>query len=156
MSGNQRTLGGMIHYLTDELKCAGDIISFNVSTNPDIALKEMAVLKKLHGKEEGRLYKQFMFSFDSEIDGLRREQIKEIGYRIGQYYADNYQIIGAVHFDTNNIHIQYMLNTVNARNGKKFSQSPQDVREYKKYINTILSDYGLNPIYYYEKSNDDN
>ena len=114
----------------------------------------MNALKRIHNKVEGNPYKQMIFSFGDEASSLSIDKINEIGCKIGSYYANEYQIIGAVHLDTDNLHIHYVLNTVNMLTGYKFGQSSHDLWRYKKYINAILLDYGLSPIDYYGRENE--
>ena len=149
IGGNRRSLPGMVHYITDDIKCKGKVFALNASSNPEIAIQEMEAIKNLHDKNEGRLYKQFVFSFDRDIRHLSEEDIMEISHKICAYYGNDYQIIGAVHFDTCNVHVQFILNTINMRTGRKFSQSQKDLFDYKRYINTIVEEYGLNPVEYY-------
>lgn len=138
---NPRTLFGIIRYVKDDEKiCLPMMYGFNV--NPETAFEEMDAVKLIWNKTGGRQYKHFVFSFDSDIV-LSQQAIMNIGYKIGCYYADEYQILMVVHFNTSNTHIHYVLNTVNMVNGKKFSMTKRDEYNYKLYINKVLKEYRL-------------
>lgn len=146
-AGNRYSLEGMIDYITNPDKTQNQIIS-GLGVNPNYALQEMQLVKELFHQNGGRLYKQIIFSFDRDIQ-LSSETIQEISERIGLLFAQNYQVLLAVHFNTSYIHVHYCINTVNVNSGGKYSQSLAELRRYKENINLVLAEYGLNPIKYY-------
>ena len=147
---NPRTLFGVVKYVKNENKTdSATMDGFGVL--PESAFEEMDIVKKIYNQADGRQYKHFVFSFDSNIT-LPIETLKEICYQIGCYYANDYQILSAIHFDTNNIHCHYILNTVNMFDGTKFSMSKGDIYDYKKYINQILESYNLSKIELYDNN----
>ena len=147
--GNPRTLFGIIRYVKDTGKTIPLLMDgFNI--DPETAFEEMDFTQRIWNKTGGRQYKQFIFSFDSDVV-LSRNTLMEIGRKIGAYYAVEYQILMVMHFNTANIHIHYILNTVNIFTGKKFSMTKRDMYNYKLYINQILQQYGLPLIALYTK-----
>ena len=119
---NPRTLFGVIHYVKDGDK-AIPALMHGFGIDPEIAFEEMEVAKILWNQTDGRQYKHFIFSFDSDVV-LSQNVLMEIGRKIGAYYADDYQILMVMHFNTANIHIHYILNTVNifAKSNQKLNQ----------------------------------
>ncbi len=150
---NPRTLFGEIRYVKDENKTFPALV-YGFGVNPDSAFEEMDTVKKLWNKTDGRQYKQYMFSFDRNIT-LPENIIMEIGYKIGVYYANEYQILMGIHLNTKNIHIHYVLNTVNMFTGAKFSITKRDIYNYKLYINEILQSYDLSLIELYDDHDSD-
>ena len=145
---NPRTLFGVVNYVQNEKKT--DLTAmYGFGVNPESAFEEMDTVKKLWNQTDGRQYKHFMFSFDSDIT-LSQKVIMDIGREIGEYYANEYQILMVMHSNTNNIHIHYILNTVNMFTGKKFSITKRDMYNYKLYINKILQSYNLSLIELYD------
>ncbi|GBG56595.1 mobilization protein [Sporomusaceae bacterium FL31] len=138
---NPRTLYGILKYVKNEEKTKHPLM-YGFGLQPDSAYEEMKAVQKLWHQTNGRQYRQFFFSFDSNIN-LPDEILMKIGYEIGLYYANDYQILMTMHFNTSNIHIHYVLNTVNVYTGKKFRQTKLDLFNYKLYINQILSSYKL-------------
>jgi hypothetical protein len=146
---NPRTLFGIIHYAKDERENSLPPIAAGLGVFPDTAFEEMDAVKQIYNKTGGRQYKHFMFSFDSNVS-LSHEMLMEIGHKIGSYFSREYQVAFYIHFDKNNIHIHYILNTVNMFNGQKFRISKRDFYNYKLYINEILLSYNLSPIDLYD------
>lgn len=142
-----RTLNGMVKYAKRSEKDE-HILLDGLGLNHQYAAEEMFLGKQLCHKLSKRQYKQFIFSFDENVN-LSYETIAEIGYKIGAYYANDYQILMTIHFDTNNTHIHYVLNTINVNTGQKFRSSRSDLYNYKLYINKILQEYELSPIQQY-------
>ncbi len=148
---NPRTLFGIIRYVKDDGKTTLQLMC-GFGVDPETAFEEMDFTKRIWNQIDGRQYKQFIFSFDSDIV-LPTETLMEIGRKIGTYYAAEYQILMVIHFNTANIHIHYILNTVNVFTGKKFSMTRRDMYNYKLYINQILQQYDLPLIELYTKDN---
>lgn len=147
---NPRTLFGVIHYVKNEKKTYPTTM-YGFGVDPESAFEEMDTVKKLWHQTGGRQYKHFMFSFDSDIK-LSQNALMDIGRKIGEYYANEYQILMVMHSNTNNIHIHYILNTVNMFTGKKFSITKRDIYNYKLYINQILQSHNLSLIELYDNS----
>ncbi len=145
---NPRTLFGVIYYVNNEAKTHPDLM-YGFGVDPDSAFEEMATVKQLWNQTDGRQYKHFMFSFDSDIK-LSKNDLMDVGCKIGAYYANDYQILMVMHSNTNNTHIHYILNTVNMFTGKKFSITKRDIYNYKLYINQILKSHNLSLIELYD------
>lgn len=150
---NPRTLFGIIHYVKNEAKTTSPLM-YGFGLSPEYAFEEMDYIKNLFHKEDGREYKHFIFSFDSNMN-LTVNKMMTIGVQIGSYFADGYQILMVLHLNTNNPHIHYVLNTVNMFTGNKFSITKGDFYNYKIYINQILQQYALPLIPLYERKEDD-
>lgn len=108
----------------------------------DEAYDDMKIIKVLHNKTKGRQYIHFIISFDKGISYLKAFDICE---EILDYFSDEYQIVFAVHENTENIHGHFILNTV-AVDGRKFRQSTKEMLSFRTFVNEILEDYGLNTI----------
>ena len=150
---NPRTLSGVISYAKNDAKTHPDLM-YGFGVDPESAFEEMATVKQIWNQTDRRQYKHFMFSFDSDIK-LSKNDLMDVGYKIGAYYANEYQILMVMHSNTNNTHIHYILNTVNMFTGKKFSITKRDIYNYKLYINQILQSYDLSPIELYDTDDQD-
>jgi hypothetical protein len=143
-----RSLAKMYEYMIDSAKTNVNLI-FALGTNPRYVIEEMQFAQQMFCKIAGNDYKQVVLSFDRDIS-LSFSIIKEIAEQIGRcLFAEEYQVFGAIHLDTENIHVHYLINSVNVSNGGRFRQS-KSVYWYKREVNKILNLYGLNSIYYYE------
>lgn len=145
-----RSLQEMYEYMVNPIKTDEHLI-FGIGINPRYALEEMQIAQQMFCKKEENDYKQVILSFDFDI-ALPVSKIKEVAEIIGRLlFSEEYQVFGTIHLDTKNIHVHYLINSVNVSNGKRFRQS-KSVYWYKKEANKILNIYGLNSIYCYEGS----
>ncbi|MGL5257527.1 MAG: relaxase/mobilization nuclease domain-containing protein [Proteocatella sp.] len=143
-----RPLLAMYEYMVDFNK-TGKYGVFGIGVDPLYAVQQMEFIQRIFYKENLlHSYIQIIFSFDSGIDlGILtiRKICKEIAYIL---VSDERQIFGAIHFNgTPNIHCHYMINYVSVR-GEMYRQG-HSVNYYKQLINSILVNYGLEPIIYY-------
>ncbi len=136
---NSNKLRRGIQYITDRKKTSKDIISGN-GVSYDNAYERMQIVKRFYGKEGGREYIHFAVSFKGKKD-------VDTAYFIAENIADLYedfQVLFAVHINTANTHIHFVINSVNVKDGHKFSQSRSDLQRLKEKINSIADKYGLN------------
>lgn len=105
--------------------------------------EDMHTIQTLYRKSTGRSYIHYIISFDKDVYA---SVAFETACDCASYFADDYQYILALHTNTDNIHAHIILNTVDVRTGKKFSQSRKELLEFREYINSCLTHCGLNPI----------
>lgn len=104
--------------------------------------QDMQTVQRLMGKEEGRSYIHFILSFNEEI---YNQQLRQIAEECAAYFTDN-QSVWAVHDNTAYRHIHFIVNTVNVRDGKKFSQSKREMLSFRETVNGILERHGITAI----------
>lgn len=80
------------------------------------------------------------FGREEQVDA---QTAKRIAYQIAEYYADNYQIVYAVHTDAAHINIHFVMNTVSYRTGRKYGGDRDDYHRFIGYMWQILKSYGL-------------
>lgn len=107
------------------------------------AYQDMNTLQSLYRKNDGRRYLHYIISFDKGVPAMKAYHV---AFEIASYFAGDYQYMMAVHINTSNIHAHVILSAVNARTGKKFSQSKKQLREFRNYVNFCLDKHGLNMI----------
>jgi len=61
-------------------------------------------------------------------------------------YFEGFQVAFAVHKDTNNRHMHFVVNSVSYKDGHKFSQGPDDLNKFKTYCNRILDSHNFDII----------
>lgn len=88
--------------------------------NPDYALKQMCLVKRAFHKEDGVQLKHFIISFSAyELSQIGFDEILELGFQIGQLFQE-YQMVYAIHLDTNHVHLHMVMNTVSFMTGRKY------------------------------------
>lgn len=135
-------LARVLFYITDSGKILPKWI-FGEGLCSDTAYTDMLVIKGLHRKMDGRQFIHFFLSFDA---GVEAEKALEVCKKATKYYEEKYQILAAVHTNTDNVHCHYVLNTVSIRGGEKYEQKKGDLYSFRRYINKLLREEGLNPI----------
>jgi len=141
-----------IEYIVDKKKTYPYLIG-GLGVDEENALERMQTVKNYYGKEGGREHIHFCVSFEGECD---TEAVYYIAETIASFYS-GYQILYAVHLNTNNTHIHFVLNTVCVENGYKFTQSPSELQKFKEYVQNIVERSGIEmkETYIYEDYYDD-
>ena len=143
----------LLDYLIDGLKTDGGKYVGGLGFVTDKYIDEFQSVKISNQKTGGRQFRQITIAPSPAGNELTREQYVEIGLRIANYYYERgYQVIVALHLDTDTWHLHLMLNSVNFRTGKMFSQSKSELNRFKAHCNNVFSDFGLDQI---RKSVDD-
>lgn len=146
---NPRTLYGIIEYVKDNKKTESSLC-FGYGVNPRYAYQEMQFVKIAYQQEDRRQYKQIIVSFeDSDRERLNNENLFFICKKIAAYYSANFQVLAVVHLNKHNIHVHFIINSVDAYTGRKFISSPIDLYTFKKHVNTVLQEYGLSSVRMY-------
>lgn len=139
-ASNTQQLVDVLDYITN--KTSNEWI-FPEMISKRTPLQDMMVIKRLYRKEEGRQFVHFVLSFDREVEA---QVAKVVVKKVLKYYQGKYQILAATHFDTDNIHCHFVINSVSIRGGKKFDQSKSDLAKFKRYVNGILEEEGLKQV----------
>lgn len=105
------------------------------------AYTDMLFIKQLFCQLEGRQYLHWVLSHD---EGVALDVVDKVAVEIMRMVGEKYQLIVATHTNTSNYHTHFLINSVNYLTGKKFSESRQDMLDFREKINAILKRYGLN------------
>ena len=62
---------------------------------------------------------------------------------IKEYYADEFQIVYAVHNNTDDVHIHFVMNTVSYLDGHKYAGKREDYYEFQDHLIQILKPFGI-------------
>ncbi len=113
-----------------------------LGTDPANAAFQFRAIKKFFRKEgeSRRQLRHFDVSFEESacIDAYTASIIAP---EIAGYYADRYQIIYAVHEDTDNVHIHFGMNTVSYVDGSMYSEGYGDYYRLVVYIKNIVKSH---------------
>ena len=120
----------------DKASCVGGIGVYIPN-----AIYEMERLAQAYGKDQGVRLRHWVLSFSkAELKRTAKKNLPAMlhhfGWYAADYYGHQYQIVYAVHLDTNTPHIHFVMNTVNYRTGKKY---PGDKADYYAYQTTFGS-----------------
>lgn len=128
-------------YIFDPIKmlhrlCGGVAVTENFIES----MNEVAIRFK---KTKGIQLRHFVLSFPpEELDDP--EVVYEIACHVARFIGRDYQIVFAVHENTDNLHIHFMQNSVSYTTGHKYSGSKKDYYQLVNFLTEFLKDnYGI-------------
>lgn len=145
--GNLAGLKAVLDYIKDDVKTKSGELVFGWNCMKDRAFRDMLITKDLFGKTTGRQYAHFVQSFDP-----RDNITPELAYKIGQEYIAenekwrNFQILMAVHTNEEHLHIHYIINSVNTKDGTKWQCSKRDLKQLRERSDELCRKYNLHVI----------
>ena len=136
-----------IDYLYKEKPEPGEelvlIRSFGVSCyHPKHTYDQMLAVKKYFGKTGDNPVMHFVVSFDNSVQDA--DTACGYLYRIALRFAEDYQVIYAVHKedqDGSKYHGHIIVNTVNYKNGKLYHSGWKELGDLAMYIHEITGNY---------------
>ena len=140
-----KSLQEMSDYLSDPRKTTTDSF-IGIGVNPKNMVEEMQFVQDVYSHKQFRHpYVQNIFAFDVDTK-LDMETLREICTRIASVLVnDERQVAGVIHFENDHrIACHYIINYV-GMDGSLYRQQ-YSVEHYRKKINEILEEYGLQPI----------
>lgn len=106
-------------------------------------MNEVAVRFK---KTKGIQLRHFVLSFSpEELDDP--EVVYEIACHVARFIGRDYQIVFAVHENTDNLHIHFMQNSVSYTTGHKYNGSKKEYYSFVNFLSELLKfTYGVHLI----------
>lgn len=144
---DDQALHDVVSYCLDYEKIPNHFVG-SYGINPNHADLEMELLARAYGKASGLRLRHFVLAFSP--DEVKRfhskvnETLLRIAWYAAGYYGGEYQIIFAVHEDTENPHIHFVMNTVSYLTGRKYRGDKADYYQFQSYLGQFLMEqYGL-------------
>lgn len=142
-----RSVNRLINYILREDKTQ-EHLKGGIYCNPDTAYDEFILTKGMHNKlPEGTLSKSnevvhFVQSFKGQE--VTPEMAKQIAQELLEHdIFKGFQIVFAVHIDTENVHTHFAINNVNYNTGTRWHISKNDLQRIKDFSDEILQKYQL-------------
>lgn len=123
-----------IHYVMNPRKAAY-AGGCNVETL-ERAAQEMEAVAKAFGKNKGKRVRHSELSFSAE-EGISAEQADLYAREIVLHYAPEYQIVHAVHDDTENTHIHFVMNQISYVDGHRYQGKKKDYYDFMRHIGSV-------------------
>ncbi len=134
-----KSLRQALDYVDDKNKTAGNrCLVGGIARNSKEAFIRMNVAKKLWHKTGGREYIHFVVSPKGEVSD---EKMLNISKDVQTYFKD-FGSFYAIHKNTKNRHVHFILNSV-GWHGKKYSQSRSDMRRFKNFVSDLCDKYDI-------------
>jgi plasmid maintenance system antidote protein VapI len=140
-------LRAVIDYIKDEEKTNGGKLVYMSGGILGNEFQQMVITKNIFGKTNGRQYAHFIQSFH-EKDNLTPETAFQIGreYITALKQWNDFQVVMAVHTNEDHLHIHYIINSVNSKDGRKWQCSKQDLKYFRQQSDELCRKYGLHVI----------
>lgn len=107
-----------------------------ITASVDDIILQFKTIKEIYNKEDGKQLYHYTVSMAYEYDGCY-EALYKIGFTIAGYYADEYQVVYAVHEDTYNPHLHLVINSVSYIDGMKFNRGKADFWKFEDHVKMI-------------------
>ncbi|MCD8015650.1 MAG: relaxase/mobilization nuclease domain-containing protein [Lachnospiraceae bacterium] len=114
-------------------------LNFLFSSEESI-INQFYIVRNILHKQSCVPLMHFVFSLDGYYDeDIHPSQMGCIAYQICKMLArDQYQIIYAVHEDTNQLHTHFLLNTTNLYTGRQYQFYNRDLQTFLDLLETLL------------------
>ncbi len=111
-------------------------IGFCGVSSIEAAAKEMSEVVEFFGKDRGKRVRHTILSFQSH-DSTTPCEAYMYAKQIAEYYSDRFQIVFAVHENTDNLHVHFVMNMTSYRDGRRYSENHKDFRAFLNYVSNI-------------------
>lgn len=142
-----------MHYCQRAKKTpSGLILGRNIDV--DYAASEMNDVAAAYGKDSGLRLRHSLLSFslDEEITEI---EAAEIAQQAIDYYGKQYQIVAAVHEDSDDTHVHFVMNQVSYKDGSRYRGKKDDYYRFQHHLKEILSAYGIHKLVIGSSSSED-
>ena len=135
----------VINYILNKKKMPSNYFG-SMYVNPLNPASSMQKVSSFYGKENGVQIRHFSVSFDkSEISDPA--VVNAIANELMHYIAKCYQVIYAVHENTEQLHFHMAFNTVNHITGERYRGNKSEYYALLNMIKNIVRKYGVYKVY---------
>lgn len=106
------------------------------------AYDEMMTTKRRHGKADGRMFYQFVQSFDP-AETVTPQEVHAIGLELAQRLFPEFEVVVATHVDADHLHNHLIVNSVSWKDGHKLHQNAADLQRQRQVSDAICKAHGL-------------
>lgn len=106
-------------------------------TSMETAAAEMQATAASFGKDSGKRLRHTVLSF-YESEHVTPEQAYAYGQQIIHYYAPEYQMAYAVHTNTENPHIHFVMNQISYVDGHRYRGQKKDYYDFRNHIASVI------------------
>ena len=137
---DDQAIPDLINYIRRKEKTPNGMI-FSENVDQDNMAGSMIKVSEKYRKNSRLRLHHFIISFTPEYKS-RTDLVIRIAKKICKYVGGWYQIVAAVHEDTDNPHIHFVFNAVSYIDGRKYRGGKKEYKELAERIGKILSKEG--------------
>lgn len=132
----------LIEYVRDKSKTQKELYH-GANLSFENVYEDMMLIKMLFVKKDTRQALHWVLSHDERVP---KEEAYVIADEVVGLISPHYQVFAATHINTKNCHTHFLINPVSIHTGKIFSESKNDMLQFREKINEILLKHGCDPI----------
>lgn len=148
-------LKNVITYILQPTKTPSHIIG-GKCVDLQNAVESMRTIAQHYGKDHGTRLRHFVLSFYPR-EVYCSHVLQAVAERICSYIGNNYQVVYALHEDTETMHIHFVFNAVSYVDGHKYHGDKHDYHALINYVRCVLHSYGITKLisvkYYHSPGN---
>lgn len=142
---NMSSIEGIIKYIMMD-KQTGNRVRFCGGTGVNFiffneAHKQMKLIKKYYKKLSGRQVWHYILSFPIKPSDKTVFNAYKISLELTNTCFKDYQSLFAVHEDTDNLHVHFLLNSVSFRDGRKWHLTDWESNALENYTDQVARKY---------------
>lgn len=122
----------VINYIFSHAKSIGGN-THSAETSAD----EMLYVANQFHKNSGKRLRHSVLSF-SKKERVTANLANNYAIGIKEFYADEFQIVYAVHNNTDEVHIHFVMNQISYIDGHRYAGKKQDYYAFKQFVQNII------------------
>ena len=116
------------------------------------ACEQFIMVKEAFAKRDYIQLKHFIISFSSQdFYRLTIDECLQLGFKIGKTFKE-YQMVYAVHYDTEHIHLHVVMNTTSFVDGRQYSDGIRGFSNLKRVLQRLFPKSNVRLYFSYPKS----
>lgn len=123
----------VINYILNHAVYSGAENIWSINTAAD----EMLNAAVFFNKNSGKRVRHSVLSFGA-WEGVTPEMADEFARKIILHYADRYQIVYAVHANTDEVHIHFVMNMISFVDGERYDGKKDDYYEFIEHMKSVV------------------
>ena len=141
-NGLDRDLLQTLHYAADEQKTDEAVYVSAINCPKQMVYESMIATKRRYGKTGGNVaYHGYMSFREGEVN---EEQALAIGMETARrMWGDKYEVLVAVHRNTENLHCHFVINSVSFKTGEKFKNKIRDHKRLREIADEVCRENQL-------------
>lgn len=140
-------VGREVNYVTNDVKTLNGLyIGCRQISDINHAVDEMMQVKEFYGKVSGRVAMHGIISLDAEESGIENAgKLMMLADDLMKEIFPEHQVVYAVHANTDNLHVHFVVNTVGL-DGRKIHMDQDFMKvKFQPTINRLAVKYGFTP-----------
>lgn len=141
---NRGALGRALDYVKQEKKTLWEERQLVTGWNcvAQSAYDEMMTTKRQFQKTDGRMFYQFVQSFDPATD-VTPQEVHAVGLELAQKLFPEFEVVVATHVDADHLHNHLIVNSVSWKDGRKLHQNAAGLQRQRQVNDEICIAHGL-------------